>query len=314
MKRILLFCTMSTFLILILVSCKKDTPVPTCSFEAVVDGYNVTFTSTVTDVSTYKWEFGDDSVSTAANPVHSYLMSGTYTVKLTVKGDGGEATVSHDVQTLPAFAEMLTGGPAATNGKTWVLSTGYIEGVDGGSAVEPSMTILFGSAANILTGIGFPEEYDNEFTFYSNGNYKVDNKNGKSIAGLLYGMFGAEGELVHNAASDAVGLGTKDYTAPASATWTLHEDDLVITASIYGGLDVPAVTYDVTFTGKKWIELSADAYFGILDYPTTRKFIVKSITPESMSVAVFIGAYWSAPSVSGMYPALMYHQTYVPKP
>jgi PKD repeat protein len=303
---------MSIILIIVLNSCKKDTPLPTCAFEFVVDGSQVTFTSTVTDVNTYMWDFGDDSVSTVMNPVHTYTVSGTYTVKLTVKGDGGEATISHSVQALPTFNEMLTGGPTAVNGKTWVLSKGYVSGVDGGSGIEPTMMIIFASAENVLNSQQLAtDEYDNEFTFYSNGKYMVDTK-GAALAASLFGLYGGEQQII-SIANNTLGLCTTTYTNPENATWTLHQDNLVVSAVPYGGIDIPATTYDVTFTGRKWISLSTGAYFGILDFPSTRQFIVKEITPEKMSVALFICAYWADPAGSGTHPCIMYHLTYVPK-
>ncbi len=313
MKKNLLLQGMIFLIALVgLYSCEK--PLPTGDFTSSVDGFDVTFTTAdISEVSDYLWDFGDETTSTEANPVHTYLLSGTYTVVLTLTGDGGSITATHDVQILPDFLEMLTGGPAATNGKTWVLSTGYVDGVDGGSGVEPTMTIVFGSMENLLTNIGFPDEYDNEFTFFADGKYVVDNKNGFSACNLLYGLFGALGETVRTVAADPINICAKAYTAPASATWTLHTDDLVIAAAVHGGTDIPATTYDATFTGKNWIDISDEAYFGILDYPTSRKFIIKSITPESMTVAIFMAGYWSDPSGSGMYPTLMYHMTFVPK-
>ncbi len=314
MKRFLLFTSVILIFALFgLNSCKEETPEPTCEFEAVVDGYQVTFTSTVTDVNTYLWDFGDEATSTEANPFHTYEMSGTYTVKLTVKGDGGEANVSHDIEALPSFEEMLTGGPAATNGKTWVLSRGYIAGVDGGSGIEPSMMILFAGAENILDPLLLAtDEYDNEFTFYSDGKYMVDTKDA-ALAGTLFGYYGGEQQII-SVTDNTLGLCTTTYTHPENATWTLHTDDLTVVAAPFGGTDVPATTYSVTFSGKKWISLSTGAYFGILDFPATRQFIVKEITPEKMSVAMFFCAYWADPAGSGMYPVIMYHLTYVPKP
>ena len=153
MKKILFLYLVCSVLFAGMNSCKEETPAPTAEFEFVVAGYVVTFTSTVTDATTYLWDFGDGETSTAANPVHTYLSSGTYNVKLTATGEGGDVNVTHAVQTLPSFAEMLTGGPLAENGKTWVLSRGYIEGVDGGSGIEPSMMILFAAAPDILDGL-----------------------------------------------------------------------------------------------------------------------------------------------------------------
>jgi PKD repeat protein len=295
-------------------SCEEETPAPTVTFTFEVDGSDVTFTSTATDTDSYLWDFGDGSSSTDADPVHSYVVSGTYTVTLTVTGGGGEATFSDDVEILPSFDEMLTGGPTATNGKTWVLSPSYTEGVDGGSAVEPSMTILLAGAENLLTGIGFPEEYNDEFTFKSDGTYTVDNKNGASLANLMWSLYGGvAGEIVQTDAANEIGLCTKAYASPITSTWTLHEDDLVVTAAPYGGEDVPAASYDVTFSGETWIEVSGDAYFAILDNPATRKYIITEITPDLMRVAVFICAYWADPLTSLDYPTLMFHLTLEPK-
>ncbi len=294
-------------------SCKKDTPAPTAEFTFVVDGSDVTFTSVVKNANTYMWDFGDGTTSTDALPVHTYAVSGTYTVTLTVKGDGGEITTTNDVQILPSFLEMLTGGPTATDGKTWVLSRGYTEGVDGGSGVEPDMLVLLGAEPNALDALELAsDEYDNEFTFYSDGRYKIDPKNDTVLAASLFGLYG--GEVTINSITDnMLGLCTTTYSVPENATWTLHDDDLVVDAAAFGGTDVPAVHGNVTFTGRKWISFSEGAYFGILDFATTRQFIIKTITPDSMSVGLFICAYWADPAGSGQYPNIMYHLTFVPK-
>jgi gliding motility-associated-like protein len=42
----------------------------------------------------YKWEFGDGSISTAREPSYTYYQAGIYRVKLTVEGAGGESTFS----------------------------------------------------------------------------------------------------------------------------------------------------------------------------------------------------------------------------
>ena len=286
-------------------SCSDDpAPAPTAEFTSEVDGSEVTFTSAVTNATSYLWNFGDDGTSTVANPVHSYVVSGTYTVTLIVSGDGGEVTATGTVDILPSFDEMLTGGPTAMNGKTWVLSAGYIEGVDGGGAVDPSLQILFASAENLLTVIGFPEEYDNEFTFKSDGTYKVDNKNGASIANLLYSLFGgAEGEVVRTEGGDPLNICKKEYTSPASSTWTLHEEDLVVTAAPYGGEDVPAATYNVTFTGRQWIGhfRKVPILESWISLPPA-SLSSNPLTPESMTVALFVCGYWSDPIGSGNVP------------
>jgi gliding motility-associated-like protein len=50
--------------------------------------------STGTSALTYQWSFGDGSTSTAANPVHSYINAGSYTVRLvTINAQGCTDTI-----------------------------------------------------------------------------------------------------------------------------------------------------------------------------------------------------------------------------
>jgi hypothetical protein len=308
MKKKLLYFVPAMFLLF--ASCAKE-PVIT-SIDAVIDGYTVTFSAVVTDATEYSWDFGDGSTSTEAAPAHTYTMSGTFAVKLTVSGKGGEIFSNKEVKILPSFTEMLTGGPSATSGKTWVLSTGYVAGVDGGGIVNNDMWVGFPTVENVLTFIGLPEEYDNEFTFYSDGKYKVDVKNGQALIAGIYGMFTGTTVNVGNA-NNALGIYAATYTAPASATWTLHSENLVVDAVIDPtGTAVPAPHEMRTITGKKWISLSEGAYFGILDFPSTRQFIVKEITPDKMTVAMFICGYFADPAAWTL-PSFLYHLTYVPK-
>ncbi len=297
-------------LALLLASCAKEPTIT--SITATIDGYTVNFSAVVTDATEYTWEFGDGSTSAEAAPVHTYAMSGTFTAKLTATGKGGEISSNKEVKILPSFTEMLTGGPAASNGKTWVLSTGYTAGVDGGGGVDNNMWVVLPTVENVLTVIGLGDEYDNEFTFYSDGKYKVDVKNGQALTAGIYGMFTGTTVNVGNA-NNALGIYGATYTAPVSATWTLHEGDLVVDAIINPtGTDVPAPHEMRTITGKKWVSLSEGAYFGILDFPTTRQFIVKEITPDKMSVAMFICGYFADPTAWTL-PSFLYHLTYVPK-
>ena len=55
---------------------------------------NVTFSNTTTgSVTSWLWNFGDNTTSTAQNPpAHSYSAPGSYTVKLTATGPGGSVT------------------------------------------------------------------------------------------------------------------------------------------------------------------------------------------------------------------------------
>lgn len=72
-------------------------PIPTVAFTKVnaCTGNNLQFTNRTTPSnSTYRWEFGDGSFSTATSPSKSYSKAGVYTVKLTATLNGCVATTT----------------------------------------------------------------------------------------------------------------------------------------------------------------------------------------------------------------------------
>jgi PKD repeat protein len=114
-KTLFHFVPALAILAILFASCAKE---PTVSeIQATVDGYRVTFSVVVKNADTYFWDFGDAKTSTEVAPVHEYLSSGDFTVSLTVSGKGGEIKVTRQIGILPSVTEMLSGGPAATNGK-----------------------------------------------------------------------------------------------------------------------------------------------------------------------------------------------------
>ncbi|MBI1741749.1 PKD domain-containing protein [Candidatus Acetothermia bacterium] len=67
----------------------------------------VTFTNRTTgQVNSFSWDFGNGDTSTATNPVYTYRIAGTYTVKLTARGPGGE-----DSETRPGLITVTTPVP-----------------------------------------------------------------------------------------------------------------------------------------------------------------------------------------------------------
>ncbi len=297
-------------LVMITASCAKE---PTLGeIQATMNGYSVAFSAATKNADSYLWDFGDGLTSAESAPVHVYLMSGKYTVNLTVTSKGGETKATKEIEITPSVNEMLSGGSAALNGKTWVLSAGYTEGLDGGSGVDNSLQVILPLVEDLMTAIGLGDEYDNEFTFYSDGRYKVDVKNGIALASALYGKFTNTNVNFGNEKNN-LGVSGVSYIPPATANWTLHEEDLVLEAITNPmATEVPAPRGSVTITGKKWVSLSGDAYFGILDFPTTRKFIIKEITPDKINVCLFICAYETDPTAWSI-PQYLFHLTYIPK-
>ncbi len=294
-------------------SCKK-TPVPTAEIFATVNGYEVTFNPQVADADSYSWDFGDGTAaSIEKNPVHEYESFGEYTVKLLVTGEGGEFTATKVISiAATSIRDLLTGGASATSGKTWVFDKAYTVGDGGGPIMNPPYVTAIPSAENVLEMFGIGVEYDNEFTFYFDGKYQMNPKNGNALAGAVYGY--ATGTIVGEPAW-AIGLCAAGWSSPAYSAWTLNTGNLVIEA--IGNPDDtnnPPAHSTVTITGKNWISFTEGAYFGILDFPTTAQFVIDEITPNKMSVSLFVCGYsGNAGEQYTVMPSNMFHLTYITK-
>jgi PKD repeat protein len=115
---------------------KKDTPVPSTpsgnspnvEFTFTPDNSpapaTVTFTNQSTNATSYEWNFGDNTTSTATNPTKVYSSSGTFNVKLKAMNASGTSektktvTVSQAVTNLLISQVKITNGPALV-GMDW---------------------------------------------------------------------------------------------------------------------------------------------------------------------------------------------------
>lgn len=321
MKTRLIFTIMLAAVILTgITSCKKDPP--TCDFTFEGSGLTVTFTAAVTNADTYAWDFGDGSTSTEANPVHAYAGGGEYEVKLVVTGGGGTAEKIAQVTVAPNLEDyktMLTGGSGAANGKTWVLKTATITDGDGASAVSPSMLVLIPVPADFFPWLG-SEKLDgkkDEFTFKYNGSYTINTRNDTVVSISIFAF--VNGKTVPNSNSPYGTCRFTPYVQPTGGTWALNESDFTVDAITNpSDVNIPPAHGNVTFTGKKWLSLSAGSFLGFLDFTTSSKIIIKSISPTEMRVALMVCMYGAAGAPGGIQyaqlPTHMYHMTFVPKP
>lgn len=77
---------------------------PVASFEYAIEGLNVNFSNTSSDINddivSYQWDFGDGAgLSSEVNPVYSYAGAGVYTVTLMVTDSEGRTdTYSNDIE------------------------------------------------------------------------------------------------------------------------------------------------------------------------------------------------------------------------
>jgi Flp pilus assembly protein TadG len=93
-----------------------------------VDGSASQPSSGLCHISGYNWDFGDgqSDVSYATGTVHTYLIAGTYTVRLTVTNQGGSATSTTSV-TVPIGAATCN-PPTAAFSMTPPTGTGGLSG------------------------------------------------------------------------------------------------------------------------------------------------------------------------------------------
>lgn len=71
-----------------------------------ITGTVVTFTNTSTNATAYTWDFGDFSTSTAAQPTHAFVASGSYTVTLTATNGNCEDDTTFTVAIVAGLNEL----------------------------------------------------------------------------------------------------------------------------------------------------------------------------------------------------------------
>lgn len=152
MKSTFLKALLVTFLLLPFMGCKDDdkAPAPVANFSFTPTspkaGEEVIFIDESTNATSYEWNFGDNTTSTQKNPRKTYAKEGTYTVKLKVKGEGGEAETSKNI-TVGAATVVLSGN--ITTNTTLEASKVYI--LQGQVNVQEGATLTI-QAGTIIKG------------------------------------------------------------------------------------------------------------------------------------------------------------------
>lgn len=222
----------------------------------------ITNTSSVSGIAS--WDLGNGSKSTAASPVATYSLPGTYTVTLTLITKGGTATKSKTVtQTQTDYAIFtdekflfLSGGAEDLDGKTWVLdslSSGHLGvGAAGGNGLEWwAASPLAKQAVGVL--------YDDQITFNLNGFAATLANHGTSYVKDFRRNDAAYKNPRQNDTDYMV-----DYT-PSPGTWFVEEKDganyLTLNGStpMFPCFDVGAVdgNYKILALSENLLELVA---------------------------------------------------------
>jgi PKD repeat protein len=292
MKRLYKSFYTALTLAVILVACTDDgvQEFPTSvELSYSIAGKQAAFTALSHSVDSYTWDFGDGQTSTEKDPVHVYASGGYYTVTVKVTGKSGtdEKTAQLAVDVTPYI--LLTGGPTAASGKTWKIDSSHPSG-DKFALADDEFTSVQPLSTGVFSGIGYPEAYDDTFTFYFDGKYTANANGAPSNDDMAFGGYvnalltGNSDVKAIDGVSDVYDLCTASYTSGANDTFTYTEMEDFAVPSIAG----------VTYSDVSTLSFSGKGYVGFLDVQT--KVIVQSITDKSMRLVIFIAA------VPGKYP------------
>ncbi len=83
-------------------------PMPEAAFGYEPDGTVVAFSDSSKNGESLTWYFGDQSTSTAANPIHSYIQYGTYKVHQVVRNQCGTDTATAIIGMYPTGVKNIT--------------------------------------------------------------------------------------------------------------------------------------------------------------------------------------------------------------
>lgn len=290
MKNIKILSVLMLSMLCFTCSSNDDNNSPLADFQFLVEGTQVTFNGTVENANSISWDFGDGSTSSEEDPVYAYAAAGDYTVVMTATGANGTFTETKTVTIQETLDILLTGGQAKPEGKTWRLKKAYTSGKEGAGPVDNKLNLFLPAFDNLLDAVGLGASYEDTFTFVHDGTYKVDNKDGQSLMGLVYASI-MHGEDITAVSYDpqSVPLATAFYTPATDATWELFEGDFT----------VDSAEGPVNFTNKK--RLILDEYLGFKDMETL--IILKELTAKSMNIAIGIH---TEPSVYDK-PTLLFH-------
>ncbi len=287
----------TVFVSLLLSSCSSDDiskqtfPLSATIFHSI-DDKKVAFQGLTHSAVSWNWDFGDGNSSSEQNPVHVYTDGGYYVAVLTATDKNGNTEVTEVKMAIAVTPYiLLTGGPTATEGKTWKLSASHSSNGDyfalsdpDYSVVDPDITPLPDGAFSLF--LGFGEIYDDEYTFHFSGDYEIDLKaDGGAFSGLVYNIATTGGANItnfHPEYSEEFGLVVaKPAGIQPGLTFNYIEEGDFVTSSVWTG---GAITYSDVSS----LSFSDTGFFGFLDFET--KVIVREVTDSQLKVVVFMAA------------------------
>lgn len=193
-------------------------------FQTSTESDNILNFNANGDFFMMNWDLGNGSQVSGKTATGTYPLAGEYTVTLTVFNAGGSAAYSRVItieQTDPVLLDkplynLLTGGPTATEGKTWVLDSarsGHF-GVGPDPSQAGDFPEWYQAQSNEKAGGGM---YDDRYTFLLADFGFIMQTNGDVYINA------AQGANFSGAEDSGVGDLRAPYTPPASLSWSIVE-------------------------------------------------------------------------------------------
>ncbi len=178
---------------------------PTAGFTYVKDGFNVDFTNTSKNSTTYMWDFGDGGTDATENPSHTYASEGEFTVTLTAMDDMGGSNVKSEIVVISS-ATFSAAALSNATGKVWKLdgANSYFVGSAPG-------------AGDFWPGVDNPADracqFDDEFVFTDGGMYSYDTKGEVWAEGYMGGADACIADADIPAPYNVLGSGMHSFSA-----------------------------------------------------------------------------------------------------
>lgn len=277
-----------------LVSCSSEEPIPVPTVKLLADidpadQYTVILTVQATDATSYAWDYGDGETSTTSGGhTYTYGESGDYTISVTVTNESGSASANANITINPSIQEMLAGVNAG--GKSWVVSQTPSANDGAGPLAESAfnITLPFSLIGDALGYVGFPNEYDNVFTFKPDGSYSVDNVNGQNLCTQIFAFIATGGAAPGDVwTKGELGFATMPWSIESNATWSVDENATIALEVMSDDPATPTsyTPMSVSYTGVTKVTIKG-GYFGILD--VTNNVIIENITPDKMQAIIIM--------------------------
>jgi hypothetical protein len=155
----------------------------------------------------------------------------------------------------------------------------------------------------------FLNEYNDEYTFNTDGSYSVDYKNNTVLTSWVYSNQGD-----YQGACHTIGIFAISIPALTDATWILHENENLSFNTVYdatlSGIS-GGVQESVTFENADFLTFTDGGFLGLKDYTSTA--LLRSISGDNMEITAFFHGYSDGTLGGANEPSYFINFTFKPK-